>query len=77
MQDQMKLLESQGKRVDIDSDAFRKIIRETKELKTETILFIGGEPFLRKDFLDLVSYAKSFGLNTVAVTNGVLIEIVS
>ena len=73
MYEQKKLLQSQGKQVEIDSDTFRKIIRETKELRTETILFIGGEPLLREDLFDLVDYAKKVGLNTVIVTNGVLL----
>lgn len=74
MYEQMKFLQSQGRQVEIDSDTFRKVISETKELGTNTILFIGGEPFLRKDLFDLVSYAKGFGLHPVIVTNGVLLN---
>jgi radical SAM protein with 4Fe4S-binding SPASM domain len=74
MYEQMKFLESQGRQTEIDSGAFRKIIRETKELGTKSILFIGGEPLLRRDLFDLISYAKEFGLSTVVVTNGVLLN---
>ena len=49
MYDQKMFLANEGKQIEIDSDVFRKIIRETKELGTKTILLIGGEPFLRKD----------------------------
>lgn len=74
MYEQMNFLQTAGRQVEIDSDTFRKIIRETKELGTTTVLFIGGEPFLRQDIFDLVSYAKSLALNTVIVTNGVLLD---
>lgn len=74
MYEQMNFLESQGRQVEIDSNTFRKVIKETKELGTNAILFIGGEPFLRKDLFDLVAYAKSLDLGTVIVTNGVLLN---
>lgn len=70
----MKLLQSQKKRVEIDTDVFKKIIRQTKEIGSKNILFIGGEPLLRKDLFELVSDAKQQGLNTVIVTNGVLLD---
>ncbi|NQT89930.1 MAG: radical SAM protein [Candidatus Omnitrophica bacterium] len=73
MEAQGRLLESEGKQTEIDSETFRKTIRETVELGTKTFLFIGGEPFLRSDLFDLVGYAKGLGLNTVIVTNGVLL----
>lgn len=74
MYEQMNYLRRQGRQVEIDSDTFRKVTRETKELGINNFLFIGGEPFLRKDLFDLVSYAKSLGLNTIIVTNGVLLN---
>lgn len=74
MYEQMNFLQSQGRQVEIDPDTFRKVIKETKELGAKTVLFIGGEPFLRKDLFELVNYAKSFGLGTVIVTNGVLLN---
>lgn len=74
MYQQMKFLEERGRRTEIDSDTFRKVVRETSGLGVKNILFIGGEPFLRKDLFELVSYAKGLGLNTVIVTNGVLLD---
>jgi radical SAM protein with 4Fe4S-binding SPASM domain len=74
MGEQMKFLQNQGRQVEIDSNAFRKVIKETRDLGTKAILFIGGEPFLRKDLFELVGYAKSLGLGTVIVTNGVLLN---
>jgi len=74
MHDQMEYLKKQGRQVEIESDTIRKIIRETKELGTKNVLFIGGEPLLRKDLFELVSYAHGLGLNTIVVTNGVLLN---
>ncbi|MBN1570662.1 MAG: radical SAM protein [Acidobacteria bacterium] len=37
------------------------------------LLFTGGEPFVRKDFLDIYTYAKQKGLLVSLFTNGILI----
>ena len=74
MFEQMNFLDSQGRQTEIDSAAFRKVIKETKELGTKVILFIGGEPFLREDLFELVSYAKSTGLGAIIVTNGIMLK---
>lgn len=74
MNEQMQFLQKQGRQVEIDSDTFKKVIKETKELGTKAILFIGGEPLVRKDLFDLVKYAKTLGLNTVIVTNATLLD---
>lgn len=53
--------------------------KETKEIKTilddsrnnyGEVVFTGGEPTLRKDIIDLVSYAKSLGYRVQIQTNG-------
>jgi len=74
MEEQGKLLSSQGRQTEIDSVTFKKIINETKELGTKTILFIGGEPFVRKDLFELVRYTKDIGINPIIVTNGTLLN---
>ncbi|NLI10761.1 MAG: radical SAM protein [Elusimicrobia bacterium] len=47
-----------------------KIQKELKEYGIKRISYIGGEPFLNKDILDLAKSAKKCGLETAAVTNG-------
>jgi len=74
MYEQMNFLESQGRNTEIDSDAFRKVIKEAKDIGTKTVLFIGGEPFVRKDLFDLIDYAKKLELNPIIVTNGTLLN---
>jgi len=48
-------------------DTFRK-------LGMEQITFIGGEPLLRNDIGDIISYARKKGVLTLVSTNGSLIE---
>lgn len=74
MHEQLEFMERRGRSTEIDTSTFMRIIDEAKEIGTNTILFIGGEPFLRKDLISLTSYAKSLKLNTVVVTNGVLLN---
>lgn len=74
MHQQKDFLQGQGRQVEIESAAIKKVIKETKEIGTKTVLFIGGEPFLKKDLFDLVDYTKRFDLNSIIVTNGVLLN---
>ncbi|MFA4988200.1 MAG: radical SAM protein [Candidatus Omnitrophota bacterium] len=74
MHDQLDFLKKQGKRVEIDSQAMRKIIKETRDLGTRTVLFIGGEPLLKNDLFELITFTKSLGLSPIIVTNGVMLD---
>ena len=55
-------------------DVFRLIDFLTDELNILHLTLTGGETFLRKDFLDIVSYAKSKDLPLVIQTNGTLMD---
>ena len=54
--------------------AMEEIIAELRSIGVKSIYFCGGEPFLRKDFLDIVKYGKSKGLNCSTISNGYLIN---
>ncbi len=43
------------------------------EFKCPVVLFSGGEPFMRKDVMELAAYAREKGLRVVFSTNGTLI----
>ncbi|WP_167375049.1 radical SAM protein [Prosthecochloris sp. GSB1] len=47
-----------------------------KEMAAEgaiTLGFLGGEPFIRGDFIELLIYAKELGLRTTVTTNGTVL----
>jgi radical SAM protein with 4Fe4S-binding SPASM domain len=52
----------------------KNVIDQYAEAGVETIFFIGGEPFLRKDLLDMIAYGKGKGITCMTVSNGYLIR---
>ncbi len=50
-----------------------KLIEEIKRAGFHILVFSGGEPLLRPDIYDLISYARSLGLRPVCGTNGTLL----
>jgi MoaA/NifB/PqqE/SkfB family radical SAM enzyme len=62
-----------GKNKILLQDEVKKVIDQFAAAGIRNICFLGGEPFLRKDLLDLIAYAKSKTLSVVTVSNGYLI----
>ena len=58
---------------EMDTAAGKKLIDDVAEFQAPVLLFSGGEPLLRKDFFELVEYAKERGLRVALSTNGTLI----
>lgn len=52
----------------------RGLIDQLAALKVFQVNIGGGEPFLREDFLDLLSYSHEKGLVTCVSTNGIVID---
>jgi mycofactocin radical SAM maturase len=52
----------------------RGLVDQLAALKVFQVNIGGGEPFLREDFLDLLSYSHQKGLITCVSTNGILID---
>ncbi len=50
------------------------VIKLQKELPIETIGLSGGEPFLRKDLPEIVSFISGKGIDPIIITNGTLIS---
>lgn len=50
-----------------------RVIDKIVEAGCIWLLFTGGEPLIREDFLDIYTYAKSKGLIIILFTNGTLI----
>lgn len=62
-----------GSSNELSLDEIKKIMDNFKKMGTLFWGFNGGEPLLRKDIGDIVSYAKSLGFKTTMSTNGILI----
>jgi radical SAM protein with 4Fe4S-binding SPASM domain len=58
---------------ELSYDEFLRIIDEITDAGCLWLTFTGGEPFIRRDFLDIYTYAKRKGLLIVIFTNGTLI----
>lgn len=52
----------------------KELIDDMEEFGSPVILFSGGEPLIRRDLPELVSYARSRGIRAVISTNGTLID---
>lgn len=52
---------------------YQTLLDELASLGTFWLLFSGGEPFARKDFLDIYTYAKQKGFLITIFTNGTVI----
>ncbi len=62
-----------NKRFDIGDFSTREIMKKLEESRkiADSIVFTGGEITIRKDFLELVRYAKSLNFKTIQIqTNG-------
>ena len=57
----------------LTTDQIKKIILETSPTKP-FLVFTGGEPFMREDLSELISYAYSLGLKGTIITNGTILN---
>ncbi|MHB0999889.1 MAG: radical SAM protein [Armatimonadota bacterium] len=55
---------------ELTTEQARSLISDLKDLDIMSLSFSGGEPFLRQDIYELISYANSLGINTSINTNG-------
>lgn len=59
---------------DLSTSEGKDLIDDLSAFGVPVLLFSGGEPFMRKDIFDLISYAASKGMRTVLSSNGTLID---
>lgn len=62
-----------NKKPDIPKDKIFKIVKELKECGCIEITLSGGEPLVRKDFLEIYQYVKKEGFLITIYTNGTLL----
>ncbi len=65
---------SSEKRADLSTSEVSHVIQTLFEAGAGVMDFGGGEPLLRKDIFDILSYAKRLGLYTSISTNGMLLD---
>ena len=51
-----------------------KLCEELAELGCEEVALMGGEPFLRKDWLSVSQCIKDLGMNLNFVSNGIILD---
>jgi mycofactocin radical SAM maturase len=61
-------------RGELTFETCRRIVDDLAAADVFQINFGGGEPFLRDDFLDLLTYAHAKGITTCVSTNGTLLD---
>src|SRR5512140_1777136 len=57
---------------ELSTEQILSLLDELKAQNVFSIVFSGGEPFVRSDFLDIVDYAIRLGFVVAVVTNGIL-----
>lgn len=60
---------------ELNKDDFKRILKELKENGFSYIKFTGGEPFVRKDMIEILSYAKKLKFEMDISTNASLIDL--
>ena len=58
---------------DINVEYIFKALKEAKKLGLRTVKLTGGEPFLRKETIEVLEWLKDKGLNVILETNATLI----
>lgn len=58
---------------ELSSSGARQLVDEAAACRTPLLMFSGGEPLVRPDFWDILTYARSRGLRVAVSSNGILI----
>ncbi len=59
---------------ELPKNEVKKKIFEAKQSGSKTIFFSGGEPTLRKDLPEMISFIKAVGLRAEIITNGLMLS---
>lgn len=66
-----------GKKADgaeLTGEEIKKLITEAAALGAREVSFFGGEPLLREDLAELITFTRSLGLRAAVNSNGLLID---
>lgn len=59
---------------ELSTAQWKKTIKDVSSLGVQTIVFSGGEPLLREDIFELISFTKNHHMNACLTSNGCLIN---
>lgn len=52
---------------ELSFDEVKKVLHDLKDANVEIVDLIGGEPLIRQDIVDIISYAASIGLDVMLI----------
>ncbi|MBW2988442.1 radical SAM protein, partial [Candidatus Woesearchaeota archaeon] len=67
-------IKERGTRKELSSEEIKELLSKIKEFGVGYVRFSGGEPLLRQDLFELMTYAKKLGLRVWLNTNGTLVN---
>jgi len=67
--DMILSLKNQDKIIDSNTEELKEIISKMSNEGIKEVVFTGGEPTIRKDFFDILKFAKDLGLKVTLETN--------
>jgi radical SAM protein with 4Fe4S-binding SPASM domain len=59
---------------EIGIEVIRKVLKEATDIGVKAITFTGGEPFMRKDILEILEEAKKYPITCTIISNGGVIK---
>jgi len=59
---------------ELTTQQWKAVIKDASRLGAQTVVFSGGEPLLREDIFELISFTKANNLNACVTSNGQLIN---
>ncbi|MBU0547661.1 MAG: radical SAM protein [Candidatus Omnitrophica bacterium] len=63
-----------GEIEELSTEQWMGVIKDASRLGAQTVVFSGGEPLLREDIFELISFTKKNNLNACVTSNGHLID---
>jgi len=59
---------------ELSTDEWINVCKDAHSLGCKLVTFLGGEPFLRKDWFEIAQGIKDIGMNVTVITNGLKLE---
>ena len=67
-------LDNEATVADMTTEQWKDLIHQLADMSVHEIYFGGGEPFIRRDMMEIITEARRTGLGTTLTTNGTVIK---